>query len=195
MSRSVVGCDSGGECNYYYGVVVVKKRQHKQNPSVIFLGVAILVAIIVGELVFFAQRVSSQPRIILRVTSTFADHHRTAITIGQKRLVVEAVTTPASIEQGLSGRSEIGGDGMLFVFADDRVPSFWMKEMKFNLDFIWLRDGKVVGITRDVPHPNPNTPVNRLPLYKPNGPVDMVLEVPAGSAEQWQIEIGAQLQS
>lgn len=110
-----------------------------------------------------------------------------------QKLQLEVVNTPQSITQGLSGRDEIGADGMLFVFDRAQTPRFWMKEMKFDLDMIWIKEMKVVEITKNVPAPDLSVPLNQLPTYGPNQPVEMVLEVEAGKVGQWGIEVGDEL--
>lgn len=191
MRAGLGGRDVDCQLNYYCGIGCMKK---KITTRTILWGLLLLIAIGVGEWVFFTTRVSGQQPIVFKITPSLTDRQQRTITIGSNKLAVEVVTSPESIEQGLSGRSEIGSDGMLFVFGSDRMLSFWMKEMVFDLDLIWLRDGRVVEITRDVPHPSPNTPLPKLPLYKPSTPVDMVLEVPAGGAGGWGIEIDDQMQ-
>lgn len=105
--------------------------------------------------------------------------------VGQTMLNVEVAASPESITQGLSGREAIGSDGLLFVLPTRTVPAFWMKDMQFNLDLVWIDQGQIVGITRDVPAPeNASQP---LPTYQPEQPVEWVLEVVAGTAAEWQI--------
>ena len=110
-----------------------------------------------------------------------------------QKLQLEVVNTPQSIEQGLSGRDEIGADGMLFVFDQAQTPRFWMKEMKFDLDLIWIKELKIVEVSENVLAPNLNTPLNQLPTYGPSQPVDMVLEVEAGRVQEWGLEVGDEL--
>jgi len=105
------------------------------------------------------------------------------------KIQVELVNTGPSIEQGLSSRTELGADGMLFVFSQKHIPSFWMKEMRFDLDFVWLRGGQVVELTANVPAPPLGTPLSDLPTYSSTEPVEWVLELPAGSIKQWQVEL------
>lgn len=122
------------------------------------------------------------------------DHQIISASIGESPdLMLEVVNTPQSITQGLSGRDEIGADGMLFIFDQPRRPSFWMKEMKFNLDLIWIRDMKIIEITENVLAPDENTPLNQVPTYSPQQPVDMVLEVAVGRVKDWGIEVGDEL--
>lgn len=111
--------------------------------------------------------------------------------IDEKMLSVETVSTPEAITKGLSGRSEIGSDGMLFVFPNKQKLVFWMKEMKFPLDIIWIADGKVVEITKDVPPPEGGKPLEALPRYSPDSEADMVLEVNAGFANENNLAVGS----
>lgn len=112
---------------------------------------------------------------------------------GERTLSIEVVNTPASISQGLSGRSEIGADGMLFVFPSPRVPSFWMKQMHFDLDLVWLLDLQVTEVTARVPAPPVGATENKLPIFQPQQKVNMVLEVPAGRAAELGLESGVKL--
>ncbi|MBD3279628.1 MAG: hypothetical protein GF390_02860 [Candidatus Pacebacteria bacterium] len=122
-----------------------------------------------------------------------ADHSQTEIRVGEQVLQVEVVNTSASITQGLSGRSKIGSDGLLFVLVPPRTPGFWMKEMQFNLDLIWISQGQVVQVDRGVAAPDPSQRLNELPVYRPAVAVDFVLEVVAGQAEAWGIEPGKKI--
>lgn len=106
-------------------------------------------------------------------------------------LTTELVNTDASRTLGLSGRAQIGSDGMLFVFPKSARHSFWMKDMKIDLDLIWIQDKKIVDITRDVPAPTQEQTLSgQLPSYSPRAPVNLVLELPAGSAKTWNIQPG-----
>jgi uncharacterized membrane protein (UPF0127 family) len=124
---------------------------------------------------------------------TFQDRQKVTIQLATRSATVEVVNSIASITQGLSGRPEIGSEGMLFILGQTRVPIFWMKDMKFDLDMVWFKDQQVVDITRMVPKPSPGTPDSKLPLIQPNQPADMVLELPAGTAENWGIQVGDSL--
>lgn len=121
-------------------------------------------------------------------SQTFQDHQLVRLQIGGQTLKVEVVNSPQSITQGLSGRDQVGSDGMLFIFPQAKQASFWMKEMKFDLDVVWLADSQVVAVTKDVPHPAAETPLTELPTYSPPKAVEMVLEVPSGTADKfgWQ---------
>ena len=81
--------------------------------------------------------------------------------------------------------------GMLFVFARTRLAAFWMKEMRFPLDFVWVgEDCTVVDITSDVPNPPLGTADSILPTYGPAVPVAYNFEINAGEASRYEINIG-----
>ena len=86
--------------------------------------------------------------------------------------------------KGLSGvqAGTLGADGMIFLFDNEQERVFTMKGMEFNLDFIWLKDGKIVRIDENIPAPAPGEdPVilSSAPLH-----VDMVIELPAGKVHE-----------
>src|SRR5438552_2271377 len=81
--------------------------------------------------------------------------YTTALQIGSQKLLVQTVTLPADMQHGLSDRVSMNeNQGMLFNFGTSSTSGFWMKDMKFNLDFIWITNGKVTGITPDISRPN-----------------------------------------
>lgn len=70
---------------------------------------------------------------------------------GEKRVALEVASTPARIQRGLMHRQHLAPDrGMLFVFAGDRVRSFWMKNTLIPLDMLFVtKDLVVAGVVRD----------------------------------------------
>lgn len=107
---------------------------------------------------------------------------RALVAVAGHVIQVEVADTPAARMRGLSGRARLdAGHGMLFPYAVPDRPGFWMKDMRFALDLIWIRDGRVVDLTLRAPY----RAEGRLPIYMPREPVDLVLEVPAGTAEHW----------
>ena len=111
-------------------------------------------------------------------------------------LFVEIMDTQEKREQGLSNRTKLtDAQGMLFDLRTSNVarPEFWMKDMLFNLDLIWIKNGSVVDITKNALAPRVDTKLNELPLYKPNSDIDMVLEVNSGWTDKNNIQIGDQL--
>ena len=105
---------------------------------------------------------------------------------------VEIADDAAERAQGLSGRAGLTDDGgMLFVYQDPVVPGFWMRQMRFPLDFVWIgQNCEVVDVTPNVPAPKAGTSESELTLYHPVAPILYNLEVNAGTAERHGIEVG-----
>ena len=112
------------------------------------------------------------------------DRSIVSLQIADQPFSVEVVNSAESITLGLSGRSEIGHDGMLFVLPRRQVASFWMKDMLFDLDLVWIDGDTIVGVTANVPAPESGMPLTQLPSYSSTVPVTHVLEIPAGTAQE-----------
>ncbi|MDD5547684.1 MAG: DUF192 domain-containing protein [Candidatus Pacebacteria bacterium] len=98
----------------------------------------------------------------------------------------------AQLSKGLSGRTSLDeGKGMLFIFNFPAKYGFWMKDMKFPLDMIWIKNGKITGIEKNV-LPPPQT--GGLKIYYPPGAIDRVLEVNAGESDKIGIKTGDQIE-
>jgi uncharacterized protein len=114
----------------------------------------------------------------------------TILTINTHKIDITIADTEASRTQGLSNVKTLPiNSGMLFIFPKPGIYPFWMKEMYFPLDFVWILDHKVIDITRNVPAPVKYEDLD-LPLYQSVGPVDKVLEINAGSNDKFGIKIG-----
>jgi uncharacterized membrane protein (UPF0127 family) len=148
-------------------------------------------SIVVG--VFFVTYLVSKPTQL----STLQDGDTVQLVItreGSKKLIgslfVSVVVSPSALERGLSGRSEVPMQGMLFVLPEKSIPNFWMKDMLFDLDLVWIDNTTVVDITKNAPAPDKQTPLDELPRYSPTKPATLVLEIPAGQSEQLGLKIG-----
>jgi uncharacterized membrane protein (UPF0127 family) len=99
---------------------------------------------------------------------------------------VSIADTEASRELGLGGRTGLAPDeGMLFIFPQDGVYAFWMKDMKFSIDMIWISSsGTVTYMAQNV---SPDTfPKD----FGPGTPARYVLELPAGWANAHGVRVG-----
>jgi uncharacterized membrane protein (UPF0127 family) len=106
------------------------------------------------------------------------------VSLGRVTVQAEAVRTPARLYLGLSNRRSLPeGHGMLFLMPEKEEQTFCMRGMRFPLDFIWINQRRVAGITRNVP------PTFAGDLKSP-GPVDEVLEVPGGFAQKYGVRVG-----
>ncbi|MEX1061615.1 MAG: DUF192 domain-containing protein [Patescibacteria group bacterium] len=107
--------------------------------------------------------------------------------IGSTRVNLEIANTAQTRRDGLGGRGELKeGWGMFFVFEEpDRYP-FWMKDVSFPLDIVWIsEDWQISGVEQNVlPSSYPTT-------FRSTRPVLYVLEVNAGFVKDNQIEVGS----
>lgn len=111
--------------------------------------------------------------------------------INDTTINVEIADTDSQRAQGLGGRASLPqNSGMLFIFSKPDIYKFWMKDMKFPLDFIWINNNTVVDLLPNIPNPPSNTPDNALPIYEPVTQVNEVLEVNAGFISSHSIRVG-----
>jgi len=103
-------------------------------------------------------------------------------------LKVAIADSEAEIVQGLSGRANLQDDeGLLFLFQDSNYRTFWMKEMRFNIDMIFISDSVIVDIAKNMPAPK----IWQWPAtYTSTAPADAVLEINAGLSDQYGWEVG-----
>jgi len=107
--------------------------------------------------------------------------------LGANKITVELARTQLAHYRGLSGRDKLCDDcGMLFVFPEPRKTAFVMRDMKFPLDMIGIREGKVVAIDENAQPENETD----LTVYQNKEVVDYVLEVNAGTVRRLVIKVG-----
>ena len=108
---------------------------------------------------------------------------------GTVEVALEVVDTPEARARGLMYRKSLPeGHGMLFVFDEESVQEFWMKDTLIPLDMLFIAtDGRVVGI-----HANA-TPLSTATIGV-GAPSRFVLEVPGGWAARHGIASGAHVE-
>lgn len=116
---------------------------------------------------------------------------KAVVKINDLKIPVEIADDQTERDLGLSAHNELPADeGMLFTFGGAKTPTaFWMKDMQFSVDMIWIADGKVVQIHKNA-MPEPGISEANLKTYIPNEPVHFVLEVNAGFADKNNIAPG-----
>lgn len=128
--------------------------------------------------------------LIVFVPSTSVPSYGSVAFADDTKIIVEIADSPVERARGLSGREEIQESfGMLFLFPEPDVYSFWMPDMNFAIDIIWIQDDMVIDVDEEV------SPEGTLPLarYVPDEPVNRVLEVRAGFVQRHKIDIGERL--
>lgn len=94
-------------------------------------------------------------------------------------------------EIGLSEKTSINKDsGMLFVFDKADFYSFWMKNMKFPIDIIFINKDRIVTIHSNLKPPVVDTKDEDILIYKPEEPADRVLEIQAGLSDSYGFKKG-----
>ena len=133
---------------------------------------------------------------VLILVAAFFNPHRsntpaftTPLRIGSTDMHVALATTSAEEELGLSHSAPLTPDrGMLFVFPAPQTPQFWMKDMNYPLDIIWIDASKrVVDISKNIlPESYPKT-------VQPKTPILYVLEVSAGFSDTHALAAGTEV--
>lgn len=108
------------------------------------------------------------------------------ITIGGAEFYVEVPRTREEKVKGLSGRKGLAAArGMLFVFDKPGVYDFWMKDMMFPIDIIWIgEDNRVAAVTKNA------APESYPRAFFPPVPILSAIEVKAGFIEAHKIQAG-----
>ena len=117
--------------------------------------------------------------------------HAIVTTSTGKKISVEVADTVEKRSLGLGKRSGLeNGWGMLFVFEKRKQHGFWMKDMEFPLDIIWLDNHRIAYILRNVqPAKSGVIP----PVMTPPVAGNFVLEIDAGRADELKLQVGQHL--
>lgn len=112
------------------------------------------------------------------------------VTLGGENIKVELAQTPDERAQGLSGRKNLAKDtGLLFIFEKPGHYPFWMKDMNFPIDIIWIsRNREIVFIEKNA------TPKSYPKNFGGEVESSYVLEVIAGFADKHNLAIGDQVE-
>ena len=114
---------------------------------------------------------------------------QTTVAVRNSTFIVDIAITAKEKEIGLGYRESLPSDhGMLFVYDHKEIYSYWMRNMKFPIDIVWIDDRTIVDITKNVPVSG--KPVSELPIYHPIVPADKVLEINAGLSDRYGIFVG-----
>jgi len=113
------------------------------------------------------------------------------ISIGDTKFNIVVASTDQEKQIGLSDTEVLGeNDGMLFVFDKADFYSFWMRNMKFPIDIIYLNGDTVTTVIKNA---SPSANNENLVTYQPTKESDRVFEVNAGVADKYNIKEGTTL--
>ncbi len=132
---------------------------------------------------------SPTPTPIPTPTATPIPAPQPTLVVAGRTIRLELARTRDQHTIGLSGREHLDQDaGMLFIFPDERVRTFWMRDTLIPLDLVYLDTSGVV-VSVHTMQPEPGTPVSLLRRYPSAGPARYALEVNAGLASELEIKI------
>lgn len=144
--------------------------------KLIYAVLILLAAFLTGQFLLNSKKIDS------------SNEEVTQVQIGTTVYKVEVADDDNKRSLGLSYRQSLSqGSGLLFLFDVKERHSFWMKDMHFPIDIIWIDNDTIVNINENVPIPLTAT---YLPTYTPNVSINRVLEINAGEVKKNNIKIG-----
>lgn len=145
----------------------------------------VFILVIVCGYIFYSE--SENQAVMQKEQEKAQSQPRPIIAISDFEIEVEIADAVEKQIQGLSDRPFMAeNEGMLFVYEKPGKPSFWMKDMLFPLDFIYIKDDRVVDLVENVQPEGPD-PIKRI---APKTYTLYVLEVNAGVVQRHNIKIG-----
>ncbi len=168
-------------------------------PLVVIGAVAIVIGLIAVGVLYFSPAIIgmlSQPEyeqqellISQEVRSGGNGFRQVNVIVNGVVLVADIAATNEQRTMGLSVKDSLDeNEAMLFVFDEEAEHTFWMKNMKFPIDIIWIdSDNTVVHIEHNL---QPCSSGVFCPTYKPNDDSLYVLETIGGFAERHDIVKG-----
>ncbi len=129
------------------------------------------------------------------------DAEAVTVEIGDERFTVEVANDDARRIQGLKGVTEISpGGGMIFIFPNNQVRSFWMADCLVDIDVMFLDpQGRVTAVHTMKVEPPPraeesrSTYQQRLPLYSSSSPAQFAIELRAGTLQRLGVEVNSKV--
>lgn len=147
----------------------------------LIIGLFILLLIIIGG-VYYTQNGFTFPLSFQKTVVVTIKDHQFKPTIAK---------SDKEKEIGLSTKTSIDDNsGMLFIFDKSDYYAFWMKNMKFPVDIIFINKNRIATIHSNVKVPASDTKDENIPIYKPEEPADKVLEIKAGLSDKYSLKKG-----
>ncbi|OGE78685.1 hypothetical protein A3J19_00635 [Candidatus Daviesbacteria bacterium RIFCSPLOWO2_02_FULL_41_8] len=108
------------------------------------------------------------------------------VILGEKAFLVEVADTDTLRTRGLSGHVPLSEEeGMLFIFDRPDNYGFWMKDMNFPIDIVWMDESlKIVHIEKNI------SPETYPKVLRPTEKSLFVLEISAGQSDLLNIKVG-----
>jgi uncharacterized membrane protein (UPF0127 family) len=151
---------------------------------------AVIVSIALAIGVFMAIRLSQPGDSSVSVSFPQEKLSRVSALLGGEVFDVMVARTESEQSLGLGGFPGLdANEGMIFPYARDDSYGFWMKDMLFSIDIVWLdKDSKIVWIEQGV---SPDTYPS---IFFPRVPARSVLELQAGTVARIGVAVGSTLE-
>ena len=154
------------------------------NKVAVIAFLAVVALLFAGLYVLIPRLTTPQPALPLATVTITTPS-------GPVQVSAEIADEPDEWARGLMLRSSLAeGAGMLFVFNDERVRSFWMKNTLIPLDMMFISDALTVVHIVEGAVPCEADPC---PLFSSNLPARYALEVNAGFVQVHDIRVGAEV--
>jgi len=129
------------------------------------------------------------------------DPEAVVVEIGDERFTVDVANDDARRIQGLKGVTAISPDGgMIFIFPNNQIRSFWMADCLVDMDVIFLDpQGRVTALHTMKVEPPPRTDESRstyesrLPLYSSTYPAQFAIEFRAGTVQRLGLDVNSKV--
>ena len=154
-----------------------------------FVRLLVVVLVVAGATLFVQRQTQLYQKQDIDASLIEQDAKTTRVRIGNNVLSVEIADTDTKRAQGLSGRTALAENaGMLFIFDVPGFYNFWMPNMRFPIDIIWIDENRhIIGIVENAPPINPEEAAVQ---YAPPAPIAYALETQAGFSAEHNIAAG-----
>lgn len=130
--------------------------------------------------------------IVFLLSFVFSGHEEksgiSSVCVKNDCFLVEIADDPSEREIGLMGRDSLDAkSGMLFVFEQEGVYKFWMKNTLIPLDMIWIDGNNKIVFIKENAEP---CKTDTCETFGPNEKAKYVLEINGGLAEKMKLKIG-----
>jgi uncharacterized protein len=127
------------------------------------------------------------PVVIIALFLSLGARNYAIVNVNGKNFFAEVVDDAEKLQKGLGDREKICHScAMLFDFEKKSRWNFWMKEMKFDLDIIWISDLRVAHIEKNVSSESKK-------VMSPEVEADSVLEINAGLSDKFGFGVGDEI--
>ena len=114
----------------------------------------------------------------------------TQLKIAERPFTVFVADSPLERTRGLADIVHLADDeGMIFLFPTRTPQTFWMKDVEYPIDIVWISQRQIVGYITAQPEAI-TTASTDYQLYQSAQPVDTVVELPAGTVARLGLQIG-----